>query len=228
MEVSRAIILAAGFGTRVLPLTKETPKPLLIINKMPLIEYSIKVLNELGIQEIAVNTHYLKNKISEYLKQKYPKIKIFDEKIILDTGGALVNAREFFLDKYFLVLNSDTVWQKNYIFKMKALIDKTINNNFLAGLLLSKKENSFDKNLKPDFSIEDNFLTNKKEFIYTGFQILNSKLLEGKRAEPFSVKKIWDDCINFNCATGEIIDNTFYHATNIEIYEKLKNKNIIF
>src|SRR5210317_975413 len=131
MEVNRAIILAAGFGTRVLPLTKETPKPLLIINKMPLIEYSIKVLKELRIKEIAVNTHYLKNKISEYLKQKYPKIKIFDEKIILDTGGALVNAREFFLDKYFLVLNSDTVWQKNYIFKMKALIDKTIINNFL-------------------------------------------------------------------------------------------------
>ena len=63
MDLKKAIILCAGFGKRVLPLTKTLPKPLLKINEVPLIEYSIKILHELGIKEIAVNVHYLKDKI---------------------------------------------------------------------------------------------------------------------------------------------------------------------
>ena len=98
--------------------------------------------------------------------------------MILDTGGGLVNAKHFLSDGYFLVLNSDTVWQKNYILDMKTLIKKTIQKKFLAGLLLARKDQSFDPNLNADFSIENDLLTNEKNYIYTGFQILNSSLLE--------------------------------------------------
>lgn len=228
MEINKAIILCAGFGKRVLPLTKTTPKPLLKINDIPLIEYSIHVLKELGIKEIAVNVHHLKEKIIDYLNKNYPDIKIFQENIILDTGGALVNAKEFLSDDYFVVLNSDTVWQKCYISNMKLLIKKTIKNKFLAGLLLAKKDKSFDPNLSADFSLENDHLINKKEFIYTGFQLLNSELLNSKEAKPFSVKEIWDYLIENKKITGEIFDQTFYHTTDMAIYEKLKNKSIIF
>ncbi len=228
MEIKKGIILCAGFGKRVLPLTKTIPKPLLEINSIPLIEYSIMTLHKLGVQEIAVNVHYLKEKIKKYLKNNHPQIKIFEEDVILDTGGALVNARNFLSDDYFLVLNSDTIWQKNYIPYMQSLIAKTITNDFLAGLLLSKKTLSFDPNLKPDFSLSDNFLLDKKEHIYTGFQILNSELLQNKKIEPFSVKVIWDDLIKIKKITGEIFEEVFYHTTDINIYEKLKNKNITF
>jgi len=228
MEINKAIILCAGYGKRVLPLTKKTPKPLLTINEIPLIEYSIKVLKALGIKEVGVNVHHLKEKIIDYLNKNYPEIKIFEEKIILDTGGALANAKHFLSDDYFIVLNSDTVWQQSYISNMKSLIKKTVENKFLAGLLLVKKENSFDTNLSADFSLENDHLINKKEFIYTGFQLLNSKLLNDKEARSFSVKEIWDDLIENKKITGEIFDQTFYHTTNLAIYEKLKNKNIIF
>ena len=144
MEINKAIILCAGFGKRVLPLTNTNPKPLLTINNVPLIEYSIKILKELGINEIAINVHYLKQKISSYINKNYPDIKVFEEDMILDTGGALVNAKHFLSDNYFLVLNSDTVWQKNYISDMKTLIKKTMQKKFLAGLLLARKEKSFD------------------------------------------------------------------------------------
>ena len=133
MDLKKAIILCAGFGKRVLPLTKTTPKPLLKINEAPLIEYSIRILTELGVKEIAVNVHHLKEKIIDYLKSNHPQIKIFIEEVILDTGGALVNAKNFLSDDYFIVLNSDTVWQKNYIPFMKSLIHKTINKHFNAG-----------------------------------------------------------------------------------------------
>ena len=228
MEINKAIILCAGFGKRVLPLTNTTPKPLLTINNIPLIEYSIKILKELGVNEIAVNVHHLKQKISSYINKNYPDIKVFEEEVILDTGGALVNAKHFLSDDYFLVLNSDTVWQKNYILDMKTLIKKTIQKNFLAGLLLARKDKSFDPNLNADFSIENDFLTNKKNYIYTGFQILNSSLLENKEVRPFSVKAIWDHLVEKKQVTGEVFEQIFYHTTDLEIYNKLKNKDIIF
>ena len=228
MNIQNAIILCAGFGKRVLPLTKTLPKPLLKVNQVPLIEYSIKILKELGIEEIAVNVHYLKDKIIEYLDSYHPNIKIFNEEIILDTGGALVNAKSFLSDDYFVILNSDTIWQKNYIPFMKSLIHKTIENNFNAGLLLARKQNSFDENLNPDFSLNDNLLVDKKDHIYTGFQIMRSNLLEKRKLEPFSVKKIWDDLIIEKKITGEVFEETFYHTTDFQIYNKLKKINIIF
>ena len=228
MDLKKAIILCAGFGKRVLPLTKTLPKPLLKVNQVPLIEYSIKILKELGIEEIAVNVHYLKDKIIEYLDSYHPNIKIFNEEIILDTGGALVNAKSFLSEDYFVILNSDTIWQKNYIPFMKSLIHKTIENNFNAGLLLARKENSFDENLNPDFSLNDNLLVDKKDHIYTGFQIMRSNLLEKRKLEPFSVKKIWDDLIIEKKITGEVFEETFYHTTDFQIYNKLKKMNIIF
>ena len=228
MDLKKAIILCAGFGKRVLPLTKTLPKPLLKVNQVPLIEYSIKILKELGIEEIAVNVHYLKDKIIEYLDSYHPNIKIFNEEIIMDTGGALVNAKSFLSDDYFVILNSDTIWQKNYIPYMKSLIHKTIKNSFNAGLLLARKENSFDENLNPDFSLNDNLLVDKKDHIYTGFQIMRSNLLEKRKLEPFSVKKIWDDLIIEKKITGEVFEETFYHTTDFQIYNKLKKINIIF
>ena len=228
MDLKKAIILCAGFGKRVLPLTKTLPKPLLKVNQVPLIEYSIKILKELGIEEIAVNVHYLKDKIIEYLDSYHPNIKIFNEEIIMDTGGALVNAKSFLSDDYFVILNSDTIWQKNYIPYMKSLIHKTIENSFNAGLLLARKENSFDENLNPDFSLNDNLLVDKKDHIYTGFQIMRSNLLEKRKLEPFSVKKIWDDLIIEKKITGEVFEETFYHTTDFQIYNKLKKMNIIF
>ena len=228
MDLKKAIILCAGFGKRLLPLTKTLPKPLLKVNQVPLIEYSIRILKELGIEEIAVNVHYLKDKIIEYLNSYHPNIKIFNEEIILDTGGALVNAKSFLSDDYFVILNSDTIWQKNYIPYMKTLIHKTIKNSFNAGLLLARKQNSFDENLNPDFSLNDNLLVDKKVHIYTGFQIMSSNLLEKKKLKPFSVKKIWDDLIIEKKITGEVFEETFYHTTDFEIYNKLKKINIIF
>lgn len=228
MEINKAIILCAGYGKRVLPLTNTNPKPLLTINNIPLIEYSIKILKELGVNEIAVNVHHLKQKISSYINKNYPDIKVFEEKVILDTGGGLVNAKHFLSDGYFLVLNSDTVWQKNYILDMKTLIKKTIQKKFLAGLLLARKDQSFDPNLNADFSIENDLLTNEKNYIYTGFQILNSSLLENKEVKPFSIKKIWDHLIEQKKITGEVFEQTFYHTTDLEIYNKLKSKDIIF
>ena len=92
---------------------------------------------------------------------------------------------------------------------MKTLIKKLYKKRFLAGLLLARKDKSFDPNLNADFSIENDFLTNKKNYIYTGFQKLNSSLLENKEVRPFSVKEIWDHLIEKKQITGEVFEQTF-------------------
>ena len=228
MEIKKAIILCAGFGKRVLPLTKNKPKPLLEVNNKPLIEYSIKLLNEIGIKHICVNTHYLSDQIKNYIHQNYPSIEIFEEKTLLDTGGALVNAKKFLMGDYFLVLNSDTIWQRNYIKSITKLIDTTITKNFLGGLLLCRKDKSFDKALQADFDIDGDFLIQEKKHIYTGFQILHSSLLENRETIPFSVREIWDQLIEEKKITAEVFEEEFYHTTNFEIYNQLQDQKIIF
>ena len=114
MLIKKAIILAAGFGKRLLPLTEDQPKPLLEIKGKKLIEYSIDFLRENNITEIIINSHYLYEKVSDFINKKYSKISISYEKNILDTGGGILNALDFFKGENFLVLNSDTIWTRDY------------------------------------------------------------------------------------------------------------------
>ena len=103
MLIKKAIILAAGFGKRLLPLTEDQPKPLLEIKGKKLIEYSIDFLRENNITEIIINSHYLHEKISDFINKKYSNISISCEKNILDTGGGILNAIDFFKEENFLV-----------------------------------------------------------------------------------------------------------------------------
>ena len=95
MQIKKAVILSAGYGKRLNPITLSKPKPLIEINNTTLLENTILTLEELGIEEIVINTHYLSKKIEEFIKNKKfeSKISLFheDEKI-LDTGGGVLNA----------------------------------------------------------------------------------------------------------------------------------------
>ena len=228
MEIKKGLILCAGFGKRLMPLTKEVPKSLLQIENFALVEYSIKVLHDLGVNNIAINAHYLRNKVYDFFQKKYPSIKIFDEEVILDTGGAIINAKDYFDNEYFFVLNSDTIWQQSYIPCIKDLYNNIVEKNLSAGLLLAMKEQSFDQNLSLDFDIIDNYLVNEKKLIYTGLQILHSGLLNNQSVRPFSIREIWDNLITLKKITGNVYKGKFYHATNLEVYENLKKEKIIY
>lgn len=224
MLIKKAIILAAGFGKRLLPLTKELPKPLLEIGGKKLIEYSIDLLRENNITEIIINSHYLHEKISEFITKKYPNISLSYEKNILDTGGGILNAMSFFDQENFFVLNSDTVWTRNYSDDLHKLKEVFKNGNSKATLLLAHKKNSFDKNLSGDFSLDQNNLLNKSsnDYIYTGCQLLNPDIFNlKKRGDIFSMNEIWNDLIAQESLNGCLSSCSFLHATNLEIYNQL-------
>ncbi|MDC0425313.1 nucleotidyltransferase family protein [Pelagibacteraceae bacterium] len=224
MLIKKAIILAAGFGKRLLPLTKELPKPLLEIGGKKLIEYSIDLLRENNITEIIINSHYLHEKISEFITKKYPNISLSYEKNILDTGGGILNAMSFFDQENFFVLNSDTVWTRNYSDDLHKLKEVFKNGNSKAALLLAHKKDSFDKNLSGDFSLDQNNLLNKSsnDYIYTGCQLLNPNIFNlKKRGDIFSMNEIWNDLIAQESLNGCLSSCSFLHATNLEIYNQL-------
>ena len=177
MKINTALILCAGFGKRLNPITLNTPKPLLEIKDVSMLERCINLIEKLGIQKILINTFYLKDQFSVFLKTKNfnMDIKIIEDgEHILDTGGGIQNMIQDSNENDFIIFNPDTVWSDNYkdeILKMENIyFSKKIENI----LLVAKKKLSFDKKLKGDFNLRNNLLNKEgqNELIYIGSQIL--------------------------------------------------------
>ena len=116
MKITKAMVLCAGYGKRLHPLTLSTPKPLLKIGSKTLLSNTLNFLKRFGIKQITINVHYLGDQIIEYVKKNKFNldIKIIREEEILDTGGGILNAIQHF-DEAFLCINPDTIWRSEYI-----------------------------------------------------------------------------------------------------------------
>jgi NDP-sugar pyrophosphorylase family protein len=110
-----ALILAAGLGSRMEDLTKDTPKPLLTINNKVLISYALDIVIKLPFDNIYVNTHYQSEQLTQYLKDQYPQILTSYENTILGTGGGIKNIQKQDL----FVMNTDNLWQTSFIGEIK-------------------------------------------------------------------------------------------------------------
>ena len=232
MKIKKAIILSAGYGKRLNPLTLSEPKPLLKIGKKNLLENTIYFLEKFGIEEIIINTHYLSDKINSFISKKKftSKITIVEEyKKILDTGGGVLNAAKKYKNDPFFVLNPDTIWSNYYLGDFKRMEDKYFINNHKCVLLVVDKLKSFDKNLNGDFNLNEDFIdrkNNNKTYIYTGSQILNNSVFKNKKNEPFSINIIWDSLIKKNELLGIKSEQDFLHVSNLKIYNELLQKKI--
>ena len=216
MKINTALILCAGFGKRLNPITLDMPKPLVELKNTTVLETCINLIESLGIKKIIINTFYLKDQISNFIKNKNFKSEIIivnDGDYILDTGGGIRNMLNYSNDSDFLIFNPDTLWQKNYfeeIIEMEKLYFSKKASNLL---LLVNKKLSFDKNLSGDFDLENNLISkiNDRVFIYTGCQILNKELLTKYKIENFSITNVWNNLIKKKELFGFESNNNFYH-----------------
>ena len=230
MKINTALILCAGYGKRLNPLTLEKPKPLLKINEITLLENCINLIQFLGIKKVIINTFHLKEKIEKFISFKKFDLDIkiiIDGKKILNTGGGILNMMNSSNDSDFLTLNPDTVWNKNYVetiqFMEKFYFSKKIKNI----LLLVNKRLSFDKKLEGDFNILKNVIKKdlQNDLIYTGCQIINKDLFDSHLVSDFSILKVWNQLIIKNRLYGyESLEN-FYHLSSLEVYKKLLKNN---
>ena len=226
MKINTALILCAGYGKRLNPLTLDIPKPLLKINEITLLENTINLLRDLGIKKVILNTFHLKEKIYDFIEKKKFQIDldIIDEgENILDTGGGILNMMNSSSQKDFLTINPDTLWSKNYK-KYIQDMEKFYFSHKIRNILLVVKQNlSFDKDLNGDFNLDKNKIKKniKNEFIYTGCQIINKTLFDKFLSKSFPVSEVWNRLMDVNQLYGYESLEYFKHVTNIKIYNKL-------
>ena len=228
MRINTALILCAGFGKRLNPLTLETPKPLIKLKNVAVLETCINLIESLGIKEIILNTFYLEDQIHNFLRNKNfkSKIKIVEDgKNILNTGGGIKNMLHHTSEDDVLIFNPDTIWKKNYSEEIIGMEDVYFSKQIKNILLLVNKKLSFDKNLHGDFDLNNNLILkdNNKKFIYTGCQILNKKIFSDYKVENFSITNVWDKLIKKKNLYGYESNNDFHHVTDLEIFKKLQD-----
>ena len=228
------MILAAGFGKRIHPLTLEQPKSLLKIGDETLLSNTLKFLHLIGIKKVIINIHYLGDQIIEYLnKNKFNlSIDIVQEKEkILDTGGGVLNAIKHFSNNPFLIINPDTIWNSHYAEDYKLMKNFFLEDNKKKCLLLVvNKKKSFDKLLKGDFSLKNNLINRKSKdnlhYIYTGLQIIKPEIFSNIKDKVFSINKVWNELIDKNELYAIESSSDFLHVSTIDIYKNLKEKKL--
>ena len=220
------LILSAGFGKRMLNLTIDTPKPLLKFNNKTLLGNTINFFLEVGCDEIFINTHYLHNKIENYINKNfynYP-IQLIYEPSILGTGGGVKNIFNYTKNKKICVVNSDIFWQSNNKLDILNFL-KNFNDITHCKLLLSSYNNIYGlKNEKGDFNIENGIISNWIEgnnmIYYSGLQIVSKKIFEN-RIKTFAMNDIWNHLIIDKNLKGELIQSKILHIGDKSSFHNL-------
>ena len=209
-----ALILAAGFGSRMGDLTEKTPKPLLSVNQKPLIKYAIELIEDLSFNNIFVNTHYQAHILDKFLKQNYPHIKISHEVKILGTGGGIKKIQ----NQDIFILNTDNLWQPEFKLEIKNAISFFQKNNLIENLLLiNSKSNFLDLDISNNSTI--NFPPIKKNTQFQGCHFLRHGALNSY-PEIFDIPKYWKDCSQRNKLYGYETSTFNPHIGTKELYLK--------
>ena len=228
MKINTALILCAGFGKRLNPITLTKPKPLLKIKEVTMLEKSINLIKEMGINKIYINTFYLKEHFLNFIKNKNFNLDIHiieDGESILDTGGGILNMISHSREDDFIVFNPDTIWSNEYRDEIIKMEEIYFSKKLEHILLLVNKNLSFDQSLTGDFNLSNNLITKKNnlDFIYIGCQILNKNILKNQTISKFSILNTWNKLIDEKKLYGFESKQKFYHLTDLNIFNKLKD-----
>jgi N-acetyl-alpha-D-muramate 1-phosphate uridylyltransferase len=211
-----AMVLAAGFGTRMRPLTNTTPKPLIKVSGKAIIDYGMDRLREAGVEKAVVNAHYLPDQIVAWSKTiATPPVTISDETdAILDTGGGIARALPLLGKDPFFVLNSDSFW----IDKGKPALQRlreTWSDKMDCLLLLCNPKNTTGYDGDGDFMMDkDGRLTPQTShaLTYIGGYIVHPRLFENAPSGKFSMWRMWDKAITKRTFYGLEHDGHWLHV----------------
>ena len=231
MKIRHGMILAAGLGKRMQPLTNKKPKPLLEIGGITLLERAINLLINHGVKEISVNIHHLGDQIEKYILdlKSEVKIKISNEKdLLLDTGGGVKKGTKDFKENPFFVINPDTLWSNKYSKEVQSL-EEVYFTNKRPCLLLVKKKLSLDNSFKGDFNLNNNLISKDEhnQFIFTGLQIIKNDHLLSFNKDIFSMNEVWAKLISEKNLGGLESNQKFYHLNTFEMFEKISSLSSI-
>lgn len=193
-----AMVLAAGLGKRMRPLTATQPKPMVRVAGKPLIDHALDRLAEAGIARAVVNVHYLPAPLEAHLaKRKAPAITISDEReLLLETGGGMLKALPLLPDPFFSV-NSDNIWLDGPRNAFRELSDAWDPKRMDALLLLARHARAWNYEGLGDFHMDPQGRISRRRagrvapFIYSGIQLVAHRLLRDAPQGPFSTNVLW-------------------------------------
>lgn len=214
------MVLAAGLGTRMRPLTMHTPKPLIEVNGRALIDQVLDRLQQGGADEAVVNVHYLPDLMEAHLnRRKEPRIRISDERqALLNSGGGVKKALPLFGGQPFMIANSDTIWiegARDNVGRMLSLWDAEKMDGLLLLAALATSvgfEGMGDFTLSPDGRLKRRQERLVAPFAYAGFAILKPDLFDDTPDKPFSLNLVFDKALERERLFGLRLDGTWMHV----------------
>ena len=224
-----AMVLAAGLGTRMRPLTETTPKPLIKVSGKPIIEYGFDRLREIGIKEAVVNVHYLPDQIINWCKSfPSPKTLISDEShIVLDTGGGIANALPLLGNAPFFVLNSDCFWIDNGEPALRRLQNTWNDATMDCLLLVCDPKHTTGYNGDGDFVMaSDGRLVRQRQgaLAYIGAYLVHPRLFKNAAVEKFSMNILWDKAIKQGRLFGVAHHGHWLHVGTPDAISKAEDR----
>jgi len=213
-EVPRtAMIMAAGLGKRMRPLTATTPKPLIPVGGKPLLDHVLEKLAAAGVKKAVVNVHYLADAVEAHLATRAHglEVAISDERsLLMETGGGLVQAAPLIDSDPFIALNSDNLWVDGPADTLKLLASHWDDAKMDALLLLVPLARAENHRGMGDFHMDRSGRLRRRDrshvapFVYTGIQMVSKRLLRDAPEGPFSTNILWDRAIEEGRCFGAV------------------------
>ncbi|MEH2472473.1 MurNAc alpha-1-phosphate uridylyltransferase [Nitrobacteraceae bacterium AZCC 2161] len=220
VKPSKAMVLAAGLGLRMRPLTDHMPKPLVQVAGSALLDHVLDKLADAGVDEAVVNVHYLPDQIIDHVATRaQPKVIISDERDqVLGTGGAVVKALPLLGAEPFFHLNADTMWIDGVRPNLARLAEAFDPARMDILLLMAPTANSIGYTGAGDYAmLPDGALRRRKEnqvvpFVYAGVAIISPALFAGAPAGEFSLTKLFDSANEQERLFGLRMDGVWMHV----------------
>lgn len=219
-NMTHALVLAAGLGQRMRPLTETVPKPLIRLGGKPLIDHVLDRLGEAGVTDAIVNVHYLPERIEGYLRGRInPRIAISDEReALLDTGGAVKKALPLLGDRPFFVHNSDSVWIEQSALTLTRMIEAWDGDAMDSLLLLARTDRTLGYSGRGDFHMgADEGVSRRKgdeaaPYVFAGVSINRPELFADAPEGAFSLNRIWDEALARGRLAAIVHDGLWMHV----------------
>ncbi len=216
----RAMIMAAGLGTRMRPLTDDRPKPLVTVAGKTLIDHALDRLAAAGVKFAVVNVHYKAQMVKDHLAKRHDMEIVFSEETdaLLGTGGGVVKALPYFQGEPFFVINSDTVWVEGIGHALDRMIARWDADAMDALLLMASMTTALGFEGFGDFNMaSDGRLSRGEErrltaFAYPGVQICHPRLFDAAPKGAFSTNRMWDIAIKQGRLYGIRLEGVWIHV----------------
>jgi len=225
----RAMVLAAGKGVRLRPITLSKPKPLVSVDGRPMLDMVLDRLAEIGIEEVVVNTHHLGHMVEGHVQNRLrPRIRISREELLLETGGGVKKALPFLGERPFFVLNGDVVWRDGKVPTLLRLAQAWDDRSMDALLLLHPTASAVGYEGSGDFVMDQlGRLRRRREneiapFLFAGLQILRPTLFADTPEDPFSLNLLYDRALAAGRLYGLRHDGTWYHVGTPEDLQRVE------